>query len=803
MPIPDHARVAGFRALYVRHEPQRHAQMRGPQADRKYTDYRQPITDAQIAAHLDSRITLAAPMVGPDGLARAAALDVDSGGIAALKQLLDAAQAHGWTAYAITSTNEEHDGGHVWIHLDSPTTPDRARLLAQMIADAAEVQAETYPTRKQLRLPLGVHRWTGKRGTLLLQDRTTIDLDSGDQAIDQALERIASLPTNSAERLPELAPPSRPARSLHTLPTTRQKAPGSATDAIAAYNQATDLINLLESYGGRIAERVSGGGVLMHCPCGRHSHGDRRPSLEVRPARSSRYGRYVAHGYSTNCQFYTERGQVVAAFDVWCRLDNLTTVEALKQINPCRPAKPARSRCAPEPEGALEPDWREPTPEERAETAEQRRQRIAEAHAIHAELHARIEADTKLSARARAVMLVMLQWDLNRAWCRVSTARIAKDCLGVSERTVQRGMRELEQRGYIESDQHTTHDGRAYQGGWSTTIRRFLRVTTTAATCHPCINLESDLNPMSVKACEPPRDNPPLVPAMPQAEAIAFEGGASYNPADDWTLQPDAAPQRKPWRASVLPKEFFTLYRAPRERLWAVDQAAPRIERQEAGAPPNQAVLELEQVTPPPAPTDVQAQLSHLETQIWRRPPTDPKKCRTYYALQRKAAQVERSNPKQAHALKMQARALEDVSELLIAATSGTPDERQAANADRRQVESMSVTGRASSEAPPPRLPLLGIQLRPRLVNVTPMQPSSTSNAAGAAPPVTGGGSHAQQAIGAGDIDEKWLTAKRCQADYLERQDDPKLRERGAWIRSIIAPLEAALAGQGVTRREY
>ncbi len=808
MPIPDHARVAGFRALYLRHEPQRHAQMRDPQADRKYTDYRQPITDQQIVAHLDGRITLAAPMIGPDGLARAAALDVDSGGTTALKQLLDAAQAHGWTAYAITSTNEEHDGGHVWIHFDAPTTPDRARLLAQKIAATAEIEAETYPTRKHLRLPLGVHRWTRKRGVLLLQDGTAIDLDSGDTTIDQALALIASLPANSADRLPELAPPSRPARSLHTPATTHQNALGDAKSAIAAYNQATDLISLLESYGGRIAEQVSGGGMLMHCPCGRHSHGDRRPSLEIRPARSNHYGRYVAHGYSTNCQFYTERGQVVAAFDVWCRLDSLTPVEALKQINPCRPTKPPRCRQHPEPEREPEPDWREPTPEERAETAEQRRKRIEDAHAIHAELHARIEADTKLSARARAVMLVMLQWDLNRSWCRVSTARIAKDCLGVSERTVQRGMRELEQRRYIESDTHITRDGRAYQGGWSTTIRRFLRVTTQAAPCHPCINLESDLNPMSVKACEPPRDIPAPVPPMPQVEAIAFEGGASYNPADDWTLQAEAAPQRKPWRASVLPKEFFTLYRAPRERMSsAAAEDLPRGAQaaEDVAQDAAQGVLALDQVAAPPPPMAAQAQLSHLQTQIWRRPPTDPKKCRTYYALQRKAAQVERSNPRQAHALKMQARALEDVSELLIAATICTAqviDDHRQADADRRQVEAAPVTGRASSEAPHPRLPLPGIQLRPRLVNVTPMQPSSISIHAGAAPHVTGGGSHAQQAIGPGDIDEKWLTAKRYQADYLERQDDPKLRERGAWIRSIIAPLEAALVAQGVTRRE-
>ena len=759
--------------------------MRGPQADRKYTDYRQPITDAQIAAHLDGRITLAAPLIGPDGLAQTVALDVDSGGAAALQRLLNAAQALGWMAYAMTSTTKEHNGGHLWLHLDAPATPDRARLLAQQIAEAAQVEAETYPTRKQLRLPLGIHRWTGKRGTLLLQDGTTLDLDSGDAAIHQALELIASLPTNHAEHLPEVQTQPTPTRTLHTPRRTCQEAPGST---IQAYNKQTDLISLLESYGARIAEQFSSGGALLHCPCGHHNHGDRRPSLHVKPATSSRYGRFVVFGYSPTCQFYTERGQTFAAFDVVCKLEGLTAVEALKRINPCRPPKPSRRRPAPEPEP--EPDWREPTPEERAETAEQRRKRIAEAHALHAEIRERMDADRQLSKRARAVLDVLLSWDLNRSWCRMSTARIAKDHLHVSERTVQRGMRELERRRYIESDEHTTHDGRIYQGGWSTTIRRFLRVTTQAATCHPCIKLESDLNPKSVKACEPPRDSAqPLSSSV--AEPIAWEGGASYTPAEDWTLQTRTVPERRAWQASIPPKDFFTLYRAPREHTTAFEPVPVVVDQRPVVEQPAQAEIQLVEADAPTAPSEAaQAQLAHLATQIWRQPPTDARKRRTYYALQRKAVQVERSNPRQAHALRMQARALEEVSELLITATSCTPGEQrqadmhQADDSMRRQMEPALVTGRASSEPPGARSPLPGIQIRPRLVNITTTPPSSTSGHAGAAPHVLGGGSHAQKDIGRREIDEIWISAKRRQIAHLEEQGQ---HERAAVVRQMFS----------------
>jgi hypothetical protein len=175
-----------------------------------------------------------------------------------------------------------------------------------------------------------------------------------------------------------------------------------------------------------------------------------------------------------------------------------------------------------------------------------------------------------------------------------------------------------------------------------------------------------------------------------------------------------------------------------------------------------------------------------LQTQIWRRPPTDPKQRRSYYALQRKAAQVERSNPKQAHALKMQARALEDVSELLIAVTSCTDeliDDHRQADDDRHQVEAAPVAGRASSEPLPGRELLRGIRPCAHLVNVPITQPSGTSSAAGAAPSVTGGGSHAQTSVRVGEVNELWISAKRAQIATLERQGH---HERAAFLRGVL-----------------
>ncbi len=135
-----------------------------------------------------------------------------------------------------------------------------------------------------------------------------------------------------------------------------------------------------------------------------------------------------------------------------------------------------------------------------------------------------------------------------------------------------------------------------------------------------------------------------------------------------------------------------------------------------------------------------------------------------------------------AHALKMQARALEEVSGLLIAATSCT-DELEQADDDRRQVEAALVTGRASSEPLPRRELLPGVRPRARLVNVPITQPSGTGSVAGAAPSVTGGGSHAQTNKKLGEVDEIWISAKRAQIATLERQGQG---DRAAFLRRML-----------------
>jgi len=657
-PLPTQHQVQVFHTLYLAHDPESHARMNGPQAAKKYTKFHHAPGTPEITDHLLGSRTIAAPLVGPHGLAHHVALDVDAGGPHALHRVLAAAQAHGWTAYAITSDTDEHTGGHVWLHFDQPAAPERARLLADQLAQAAGVDAETYPTRKGLRLPLGVHQWTGKRGTLLLQDGQRLDLDAHTDTVMEALATIAALPLNQTYALPEL-----PGR-LPTAPAARQTAPGAASDTITRYNGQTDLVGLLESYGGKIAERYGNGGALLHCPCGRHSHGDQRPSLEVQPARSARYGRMVAVGHAANCLFYTERRQVIDAFGAYCKLEGLTTHEALYRLNPCRPQHPPHRRNEPDPdERNTPPDDHAPqTNISRTDTAAQQHARVDDVHTLHAELRARAETDAALGATARRVLDALLVIADTRDWCRPSKPRLAA-MLGVSNRTVQRGLVELEQCQYIRTDEHTTCDGTVYRGGYSTPIRHFLRETPTETTSSAMSPVSEDLRPLQATTPEQACEAPPV--------SAGVDGeGASYNPADDWTLRRDRPTPRRTWTRSIRPKEAAVWQwvrdtrRATWDRAGDMPSAFPAVQE----LPPHESTPDNHVAPFAPEPTVFRtssrpaSKMQHAGPQVRSQPPSDPQRRKEYAKLLGKATRVERSSPKQAAYLRARARQLEDVT---------------------------------------------------------------------------------------------------------------------------------------------
>jgi len=244
-----------------------------------YTREPLSITDTAIAQHLSGRATFAAPLIGRDGFTREVALDIDQGGEVAIAVGLRVAAELGYSAYGLVSpaVARGHDGGHIRIPLADVAAPEQPRLLAdqikhEMVKRCAlpEHVVEVYPTQKGLRLPFGVHTYTGRRGALLLQDGTRLELDEGEPltTITQALTVLEALSPNNPETLP-MQPAIRVSSARVSLSNALQGAQNSSP--IQDYNHRTDLLDWLISKGARVAAPTRGGGYLVHCPRSNHS----------------------------------------------------------------------------------------------------------------------------------------------------------------------------------------------------------------------------------------------------------------------------------------------------------------------------------------------------------------------------------------------------------------------------------------------------------------------------------------------------------------------------------------------------
>jgi hypothetical protein len=102
---------------------------------------------------------------------------------------------------------------------------------------------------------------------------------------------------------------------------------------IAHFNQSTDLLSLLEGYGARIVYQYAGGKALLHCAASHdHAHGDAHPSLIVEPGRGHQLGRMICGCYSPACRLHNQPGQVMDAFEVFCRLEGISKREGVQRI---------------------------------------------------------------------------------------------------------------------------------------------------------------------------------------------------------------------------------------------------------------------------------------------------------------------------------------------------------------------------------------------------------------------------------------------------------------------------------------
>ena len=172
---------------------------------RKYSDAPKGhlFSPDDLRDHLAGRRTWATTLADGVGLAVAGCRDYDQGGEAVIDAALAAAQAVGVVAFGIIleGAEGEHSGGHVWAFYRErvPAIDIRAQL-----GTLPGEQGEIYPSGNCVRLPLGLHRHKGTRGTLLLQDGRRFALDRPDE-LGAGLRVILALRRNAQ---PPAAPPT-------------------------------------------------------------------------------------------------------------------------------------------------------------------------------------------------------------------------------------------------------------------------------------------------------------------------------------------------------------------------------------------------------------------------------------------------------------------------------------------------------------------------------------------------------------------------------------------------------------------
>jgi len=435
--------------------PATHSLMQPAGSPKKYDQLPNAPSTEQLRAHLRGEITLAAPLVGVDGLARALVIDVDTGGLVAVERLLASATARGLTAHVVALDSGEHDGGHLWCRFDQAAEPVRLHTLAvQLIADAGlPPETERWPTgpRHDIRLPFGLHRHCQRRGVLLLPDGRRFDLDTS-EGLFGGLDAVYHQPLNECAQLPDPAPEAAPA-----APATRRPGGLAGDSPIARLNaEATPeaLAELLvQHFGCRVARHVPSG-IMLHCGCGHHANGDTKASVRVYEGRN---GKVLVSSYSPGCHWRQRAATDYAA--VYVAAHRLSYAD----LAPQRPAR--RGPAAP-----TERDRRQSDPDARARDAAHKRDtRQEEARAIMADVRDRAAIDPVLVRRPteRDVLRVLSELAGHRAWCRPSKERLV-DLSGWSLGAVKRALIELERRGYFASQG---------QGGSSqhTAVRTFLR----------------------------------------------------------------------------------------------------------------------------------------------------------------------------------------------------------------------------------------------------------------------------------------------------------------------------------------
>lgn len=202
MTIVAASNFAGFdllRTLWTT-RPAHYARMTYPGSSSKYVTIHSPFTDEKLFRHILGIATFAAPLIGGDKFAKALVLELDEGGMEYAQRVLAVVERHHLTAFSfVVKGAGNHDGSHTWILYKDFFDPVRLQVQSIALLNAAGLPVkEIYPSNKSIRLPFGMHRWTDRRGTLVVQTGEVFNLDDSVE-FARGIEQVCSLPLNTTQ----------------------------------------------------------------------------------------------------------------------------------------------------------------------------------------------------------------------------------------------------------------------------------------------------------------------------------------------------------------------------------------------------------------------------------------------------------------------------------------------------------------------------------------------------------------------------------------------------------------------------
>jgi hypothetical protein len=319
------------------------------QEDGTYRWIYEPADAAVLAAHLAGSSTIALSSLGEDGSCRWLCLDADQAD--ALPHLLELASALAEVGLP-GLVEASRRGGHLWLLLDAPVSAAIARrVLTHELDDlrTAGLQVpslELYPDTDAaealghaVRLPLGLHRLTGRRYALFDEQSYPCAFTTTEAALRFMLAwpRISTvqLVRRDGERLPaeqagEASATAHPAAASDDAPA--EPIPIGTRSAVIRWVDAHVAIpDLLTEIAPTVELKKVGKGYLGWCPF----HDDRAPDELGRAGtpsfyavRDRRYG-WSWRCFSTHCAHST--GLLRHSFRLLQELLELTVSQAIRE----------------------------------------------------------------------------------------------------------------------------------------------------------------------------------------------------------------------------------------------------------------------------------------------------------------------------------------------------------------------------------------------------------------------------------------------------------------------------------------